>query len=254
MESGRGYLRGEVAEMLGVGKESLRYYESACGLVSPKRGDNGYRRYDVDDVRRLAAVVGMLAGGMSTAEIGAFFGSNSLAANRELAVALMDRQAKEVARMQLALEGTRDEVGHMERVLKSVETGEPFGTCDYLAVSEGCVSEYPQLWSFVSACDEVVVQKDGACGFGERLLCAPRARFERQRVEWLPAATPLIREGKPVVSSFLALPGSDVLETVKSFISGNSLLGVMKGETAYLITSFYTAEGTYFELLYGVDS
>lgn len=42
----------EAARASGLTSKTIRYYEE-IGLVAPRRGPNGYRRFTHDDVRRL---------------------------------------------------------------------------------------------------------------------------------------------------------------------------------------------------------
>jgi len=46
---------GQIAERSGLPAKTIRYYEE-IGLVAPKRGDNGYRRFNNRDLHRLAFV------------------------------------------------------------------------------------------------------------------------------------------------------------------------------------------------------
>ncbi|MFJ6719998.1 MULTISPECIES: MerR family transcriptional regulator [unclassified Streptomyces] len=46
---------GELAERAGTSTRTLRYYESR-GLLPARRGDNGYRTYDEDDLRLLRQI------------------------------------------------------------------------------------------------------------------------------------------------------------------------------------------------------
>ncbi|MET7701738.1 MerR family transcriptional regulator [Streptomyces sp. NPDC005485] len=46
---------GELAERAGTTTRTLRYYESR-GLLPARRGENGYRTYDEDDVRLLRQI------------------------------------------------------------------------------------------------------------------------------------------------------------------------------------------------------
>ena len=43
---------GEASERSGLPSKTIRYYED-IGLISPDRGGNGYRDYDVSDVHKL---------------------------------------------------------------------------------------------------------------------------------------------------------------------------------------------------------
>lgn len=40
---------GEISKLYQIGVDSLRYYEE-LGLLTPKRGKNGYRLYRLDDI------------------------------------------------------------------------------------------------------------------------------------------------------------------------------------------------------------
>ena len=46
------YKISEIAQLYSIGPDSLRYYEEA-GLLSPKRDENGYRMYSIDDIWKL---------------------------------------------------------------------------------------------------------------------------------------------------------------------------------------------------------
>lgn len=47
---------GELAERTGLGRDTIRYYESMGVLPEPPRSDGGYRLYGAEDVERLAFV------------------------------------------------------------------------------------------------------------------------------------------------------------------------------------------------------
>ena len=58
----------EIAELYGVGPDSLRYYEK-LGLIHPRRGANGYRLYSLSDIYRLNIIRDLLGLGFDTARI-----------------------------------------------------------------------------------------------------------------------------------------------------------------------------------------
>ncbi len=69
MEAPHSQLRiGEVARRTGVGAELLRAWERRYGLLAPERTGSGYRLYSEADVRRVARMQELLAGGLSAAE------------------------------------------------------------------------------------------------------------------------------------------------------------------------------------------
>jgi len=49
----------ELAEKTGLSEKTIRFYEEADVLPSPRRLPNGYRDYDQEDVERLQLVAGM---------------------------------------------------------------------------------------------------------------------------------------------------------------------------------------------------
>lgn len=50
------YLIGDVANLLGVSRDTLRYYEKR-GILSSEKGDNGYRYYTKQDVSKMISVL-----------------------------------------------------------------------------------------------------------------------------------------------------------------------------------------------------
>lgn len=64
-------LIGDLSRRAGVSTRALRHYEDQ-GLLRPERDTSGYRRYDEDDIIRVAQIRTMLAAGMNTAAIGRF--------------------------------------------------------------------------------------------------------------------------------------------------------------------------------------
>ena len=46
------YKIGEISNLYNIGTDSLRYYEE-MGILHPKRDDNGYRMYSINDIRKL---------------------------------------------------------------------------------------------------------------------------------------------------------------------------------------------------------
>lgn len=50
------YLIGDVANMMGLSRDTLRYYEKR-GILSSEKGDNGYRYYTERDISKLIAIL-----------------------------------------------------------------------------------------------------------------------------------------------------------------------------------------------------
>lgn len=62
------YKIGEIASLYGIGTDSLRYYEE-IGILKPARDDNGYRMYNIGDIRTLNILRELRAIGFSMGEI-----------------------------------------------------------------------------------------------------------------------------------------------------------------------------------------
>ena len=56
------------AELVGMGTQALRMYESR-GLVQPQRTEGGTRRYSANDLQRLQRIGELLAGGLNLAGV-----------------------------------------------------------------------------------------------------------------------------------------------------------------------------------------
>lgn len=67
----------EVSELFGIGIDSLRYYER-IGLLVPKRGENQYRLYGLQDMYRLNIIADLRKLGFSLAQIKTYMEAQSL--------------------------------------------------------------------------------------------------------------------------------------------------------------------------------
>jgi DNA-binding transcriptional MerR regulator len=63
------YFRKSIARELGIGIETLRYYEKTGLIPEPERAGNGYRVYSDDDLNVLRHIIGMKKYGFSLKEI-----------------------------------------------------------------------------------------------------------------------------------------------------------------------------------------
>ena len=64
----REYTRGQLADLVGCGAETIRYYETNGLLPAVKRAANGYRIYDEDNRKRLDFVLKLRRLGFSVEE------------------------------------------------------------------------------------------------------------------------------------------------------------------------------------------
>ena len=73
----------EIAALYGVGPDALRYYEK-LGLVKPRRAQNGYRIYDLNDIYRLTIIRDLRSLGFSMERIGEYLKDLSVANTLQL--------------------------------------------------------------------------------------------------------------------------------------------------------------------------
>jgi MerR family Zn(II)-responsive transcriptional regulator of zntA len=69
----RTYNIGEVAKLLRINRETVRYYEKVGLLDSPSKGENGYRLYIEEDLRKIRFIRVAKNYGFSLKEISTMF-------------------------------------------------------------------------------------------------------------------------------------------------------------------------------------
>ena len=75
-----GYLIGDVAQMVGLSRDALRFYEKK-GIIRADKKENGYRYYSEDDIYRLMYILYHRKMNTSLEEIGGLMsGQNSTCA------------------------------------------------------------------------------------------------------------------------------------------------------------------------------
>lgn len=84
-----GWAVGEVAERFGLATHVLRHWE-AVGLLAPERDAAGRRRYDRDDLVRVAAVIRNKAAGMSLEQVRLLFDGEAVGRHQVLTDHLAD--------------------------------------------------------------------------------------------------------------------------------------------------------------------
>jgi DNA-binding transcriptional MerR regulator len=73
----------EISQLYGIGPDSLRYYEE-IGILSPKRGENGYRQYGMSDVYRLNVIKDLRQLGFSMQRIKEYLDDKNVASTLAL--------------------------------------------------------------------------------------------------------------------------------------------------------------------------
>lgn len=81
--TGKGYLIGDVAQMVGLSRDALRFYEKK-GIIEATKGENGYRYYSEADIYRLMYILYQRKMNISIEEIGDLMsGQNSFSARKD---------------------------------------------------------------------------------------------------------------------------------------------------------------------------
>ncbi len=74
---------GEISKLYHIGPDSLRYYEE-LGILTPKRGENGYRLYCIDDIWRLNVIRDLRELGFSMERIQKYLENRTLDITQQL--------------------------------------------------------------------------------------------------------------------------------------------------------------------------
>ena len=74
---------GEISQLYHIGADSLRYYEK-LGILKPKRGENQYRLYHLDDIWRLNVIRELRELGFSMEQIGDYLKHHTVSSTKEL--------------------------------------------------------------------------------------------------------------------------------------------------------------------------
>lgn len=107
------YTIGEISKLYNLGQDSLRYYEKK-GLIHPKRKDNGYRAYTLEDIWRLNLIKDLRKLDFSIEQIKAYLENRT----RETT---MDLMRKEVQLIEKEIEPLLDLKKNIESKLKTLE-------------------------------------------------------------------------------------------------------------------------------------
>ena len=125
---------GEVAHSVGIGVETIRFYERKGMIEEPPRRPSGYRQYDIDAVRRLQFIRRAKELGFSLAEIKELLELRG-GPNTSCADVRVQLETKLIV-VQRKIEDRR----HMKRALsefaRTCDTQDPSGACPILDALE----------------------------------------------------------------------------------------------------------------------
>lgn len=77
------YTIGELAALYGIGADTVRYYEEK-GLITPMRGENGYRYYGLENIWRMNVIRNLRTLGFSVSHIGEYLKSRTVESSKAL--------------------------------------------------------------------------------------------------------------------------------------------------------------------------
>jgi DNA-binding transcriptional MerR regulator len=119
---------GELSQKTGLPASTIRYYEG-LGLLPPaRRGQNGYRDYDDEALRRLNAVRASQSLGFTLEAIRGFFNGDG-PCQYERVLAQIAVRAREMEEEQAALDAQRRNLDAMRSMVERRIGGEPRGQC-----------------------------------------------------------------------------------------------------------------------------
>ena len=117
------YKIGEIASLYGIGTDSLRYYEE-IGILKPKRDDNGYRMYNIGDIRTLNILRELRSIGFSMGEIKDHLADFNLQKTLDLfqaEIEAIDKKTAELAALRTQLAERIEEIElHRQTALDAV--------------------------------------------------------------------------------------------------------------------------------------
>ena len=121
----------ELAKLYGLNSDTLRYYEE-LGLLHPRRGENGYREYSVDDLCDLNIIRSLRELGVGMEEIKQYFCNPRTAAGTDAMLAGQEEILhQKMAALQKALTAARQ---RRERLHQAME--QPAGQVRQLRLPE----------------------------------------------------------------------------------------------------------------------
>ncbi|SIQ47676.1 DNA-binding transcriptional regulator, MerR family [Alkalispirochaeta americana] len=111
------YRIGEICALYRIGPDSLRYYERK-GLISPKRRENGYRVYTLDDIWRLNIIKDLRKLDFSVDQIKGYLQKRSIGTTIDLMRQELDLIEREI----MPLAALRDRLSERIQVLERFST------------------------------------------------------------------------------------------------------------------------------------
>ena len=134
---------GDVVNQFGISHRSLHYWENV-GILRSSRGENGYRFYDEENLRRIKQIVLLRKLRLSIPAIQEIFTSNELAKVIAIFTAHLDDTKRERDQLN-ALGIVLTQLIHMLKDKKNMESV-------YLSLAPMTVEEIPEVTEIVKQC------------------------------------------------------------------------------------------------------
>ncbi|MGH9677168.1 MAG: MerR family transcriptional regulator [Candidatus Acidiferrum sp.] len=149
MTAPRGIRSGELARLVGVSRDALRYYERKGLLPPPQRSSGGYRLYPPSALQRLRAIRGALALGFTVQELAGIFRAREhnqppCKEVRELALRKAEELRLRISELTLLRKELLHTVKRWEAILGETASG------NFAYLLESFVSENPKAIDRIS--------------------------------------------------------------------------------------------------------
>lgn len=141
------YQIGDVAEMMGMSRDTLRHYEK-CGILSPMKGENGYRYYSNKEIHQLIGVLFQRKMNFGLSDIqGIWSGANTIEGVNRLLDERIEEEKKAIllhhqtiARLQLSRDDNLEIQNHLGQIQLTEER--PV----YIIAPQATMEEGANLW------------------------------------------------------------------------------------------------------------
>ena len=117
------YKIGEISTLYGIGADSLRYYEE-IGILKPRRDDNGYRMYSINDIRTLNILRELRSIGYSMTDIKnhlSNFDTNKTLELFEKEISYIDNKIQELSNLKEQLQNRISQINEHKQITSTSE-------------------------------------------------------------------------------------------------------------------------------------
>jgi DNA-binding transcriptional MerR regulator len=182
----RSFSRSELANALGMNKETIRFYEQQ-GFIHPARSDNGYRRYSYDDFRTLLDIAAFQSGGFRLKDVRRVMLEQDLETNRKNFATEISAERELVKKHMDYLDALEKSMHLFDKVQECLGTDCVMPLEKHYVISLEMATERRDLLNQTFFIERYEIRADGSICFAELLPCIP---------EWASdAGTHFVRQG-----------------------------------------------------------